>query len=39
MAANRAGTVSIVYSAGSHDGTSAQVSGVDTRTSGTGRRE
>ena len=38
-AANRAGTVAIVYEAGSHVGTSSQVSGADTRASGTGRME
>jgi hypothetical protein len=37
--ANRPGTVSTVNSAGSHDGTSSQVRGVDTRASGTGRTE
>ena len=38
-AANRAGIVSMVNSAGSQPGTSSQVSGADTRASGPGRTE
>ena len=39
ISANRSGTVSIVNAAGSHPGTSSQVSGVETRASGVGRTE
>lgn len=39
ISANRAGTVSMVNFAGSHEGTSSQVSGADTRASGSGRTE
>ena len=39
IAAKRAGIVSTVKSAGSHAGTSSQVSGADTRASGSGRTE
>ena len=38
-AAYRSGTVSMVNAAGSHPGTSSQVSGVETRASGNGRTE
>ena len=39
IAAKRAGTVSIVNASASTVGTSSQVSGVDTRASGSGRIE
>ena len=39
IAANRAGTVSIVNASASTVGTSSQVSGVETRASGSGRTE
>jgi hypothetical protein len=39
IAANRSGMVNRVYSAGSQAGTSSQVNGAETRTSGTGRTE
>ena len=39
MAANRSPMVKMVYEAGSHVGTSSQVSGAETRASGTGRME